>query len=73
MARVNKCRICGSTGPESGWAGTNHSLCNDCIPVVQAERRARQEARINPTSAGSLMAAALWAAVLPTAKEKMNG
>lgn len=76
MARVNKCRICGSTDPESGWAGANHSLCNGCVPAVQAEKRTRRTEK-TPTRETSwphsrfapLMAAALCAAVL----EKNNG
>lgn len=25
MARVNRCKVCSSTDPEHGWAGTNHN------------------------------------------------
>lgn len=38
MARTNKCKVCQSTDPASGWVGTNHNLCGDCAKERTANR-----------------------------------
>lgn len=74
MARINKCKVCGSMDPSSGWAGTNHSLCNGCIPPKPSRSESQHEFRRTPRGvfAAGMLAAAMLAPLIGL-EDKNNG